>query len=44
VAGAEPAVGRDPRPAIERAIRLLRECDAALYLREAEEALAAASG
>jgi class 3 adenylate cyclase/tetratricopeptide (TPR) repeat protein len=36
-----PAVGRDPRPALERAVAILRECDAALYLREAEEALAA---
>jgi tetratricopeptide (TPR) repeat protein len=44
LAGVEPAAGRDPRPTIERAIRLLRECDAVLYLREAEEALASTSG
>ena len=44
MARVEPAAGRDPRPTIERAIRLLRECGAVLYLREAEEALASVSG
>jgi len=40
LARAQQGVGVDPRPAVERAASLLRECDANLYLPEAEAALA----
>jgi class 3 adenylate cyclase/tetratricopeptide (TPR) repeat protein len=40
LARARAAAGGDPRPDAERAVKLLRECDAQLYLPEAEAALA----
>ncbi len=41
---AQASVGRDPRPAVGRAVELLRACDAQLYLTEAESALVALGG
>jgi tetratricopeptide (TPR) repeat protein len=40
LARARAADGQDPRPDAERAVKLLRECDAQLFLPEAEAALA----
>jgi tetratricopeptide (TPR) repeat protein len=40
LARVQVSVAEDPRPAVERAVSLLRECDARLYLPEAEAALA----
>lgn len=40
LAHAQADAGVDPRPAVELAVALLRECDANLYLPEAEAALA----
>jgi class 3 adenylate cyclase/tetratricopeptide (TPR) repeat protein len=41
LAAAEWDLGQDPRPSLERALVILRDCGALLYLGEAEEALAA---
>jgi class 3 adenylate cyclase/tetratricopeptide (TPR) repeat protein len=43
LAAAEARLGVDPRQRLERAVALLEECGAALYAREAREALAAAA-
>jgi tetratricopeptide (TPR) repeat protein len=40
-ARARAEIGKDPRADVKRAVALLRECDARLYLSEAERALAA---
>jgi class 3 adenylate cyclase/tetratricopeptide (TPR) repeat protein len=41
MAAAEARLGKDPRPTLERARDILVECEAVLFLREAEAALAA---
>ncbi len=39
LADAERKLGKDPRPTLERAVEILTDCGATLYLREAEAAL-----